>query len=223
MYTPRVTGALTLALTLSACTAGEGTAPTLRAVSDPSYGKTTVTDPTATFKFPLADAGLSLKSDRLYSDGTNSVYADGVCGTSSKIFATTAYSNSGDATLQTTAPKSNSCGRVMTVSYSDGVSEVIAIFMNAHQIENTTYSIPIGSTVTRHFGLSSKRCNFVTWGMRPDGAGVGSDSVLVTRVDSSTWHVKNQPNGLDLAYCGTTGLLYHMTVDFTIVSSRALP
>ena len=223
MQALRTSGTLMLALTLGACAVEKSTAPSQLTATSASYGKTTVTDPTATFKFPLADAGLSLKSDGRYSDGTNSVYADGVCGTSAKIFATTALSNSGDATFQTTAPRGNTCGRVMTVSYSDGVSETNGIFLNVRQIENTTYSIPIGTTVTRRLGSQTTRCAFLTWGVKPDGAGAGSDSVLVTRVDSSTWHVQNQPNGLDHAYCSTTGQLYRMPVDFTIVSSRPLP
>ncbi|CAN5912855.1 hypothetical protein BH11GEM1_BH11GEM1_02290 [soil metagenome] len=228
MKTIRIPGLFALAMTLGGC-AGESTttAPSRLSATAPSYGRTvTVSDPTATFKFPLADAGLSLKSDGLYSDGTSSVYANGVCGTSAKIFATPAASNSGDATLQTTGPKGRNCGRVVTLHYSDGVSETIPVFMNVNKIENTTYSIAVGSTVTRRLGINpvqATRCDFLTFGTRSDGAGAGSDSVLVTRLDASSWHVQSQPNGADLAYCSTTGQLYHMPVDFTIVSSRALP
>ena len=55
----------------------------------------TLGDPTASFAFPLSDGSLALRSDHLYSDGTNSVYADGVCVVSGRIFATDAGSNSG--------------------------------------------------------------------------------------------------------------------------------
>ena len=225
MKTIRIPGVFALAMTLAGC-AGDAatTAPSRLTATPPSYGRTpSVSDPTATFKIPLMDAGLSLKSDGLLSDGTNSVYANGVCGTSAKIFATTAASNSGDATLQTTGPKGRNCGRVVTLNYSDGVSETAPVFMNLNRIENTTYSIPVGFTVARRLGIPYLRCNGLTFGTRSDGSGAGSDSVLVTRLDASTWHVQSKPNGADLAYCSTTAQLYHMPVDFTIVSSRALP
>ena len=192
----------------------------------PVFGKGTA-DPTATWKLPLADSGLNFRSDHLYSDGTSSVYANGVCNVSTTIFATSALSNSGDATLNTGS--SGRCVRHFIVAYPDGVTETLPEFINLHQIANTSYSIPIGQTVARHFGFSPAaisntpgRCGRLIFG--PNGTvAPGSDSVLVTRADASTWQVRSQAAPNDLAYCETTGQLFHMQVSFTVISSYPLP
>lgn len=182
--------------------------------------RSTVSDPTSTWKFPLSDAGLSVKSDRKYSDGTYSVYADGVCGVTGKFFATTATSNSGDVTL--TMGSERKCAnspRKMTVSYDDGFVETTTAFINLHDIENTTTSIPIGSTAPHFLAIHyTTRCDALQFGKDSNG-----DNVLVTRVDAHTWHAVSQPTPNDRAYCTTTGRSYHMQVDFVIVSSRDLP
>ena len=97
------------------------------------------TDPTATWKIPLADAGLGFASDGQYGDGTYSVYADGVCGVSAKIFATTAASNSGDATIQ--VAKAKNCTRRFTLHYPDAFTETVLSFNNLLQLQNSTYLI----------------------------------------------------------------------------------
>ena len=79
-------------------------------------------NPSATWKLPLADVGLSIKSDGQYSDGTYSVYANGVCSFSSTIF----YDGTGDNTFGFEYPHGRSCGRAWTVTYPDGVSETLA-------------------------------------------------------------------------------------------------
>lgn len=185
-------------------------------------------DPTLTFKFPLADGALGLRGDGLYSDGTNSVYADGVCGVTGKLFATTEASNSGDATLQTDNPKSSNrkCAaypRKVTLAYGDGVVERVTMFMNLHEIENTVYSIPVGSSALRSLGmaqLSASRCSGdkLQWG----GGGNG-DQLVVTRISVDTWQVTSQPAPNDRAYCVITGQFYHMPVQFTIVASKPVP
>jgi len=187
------------------------------------------TDPTATWIYPLNDAALAVRSDHLYSDGTNSVYADGVCNISTTIFATTARSNSGDATLNTGA--NGRCIRHFTFAYPDGYSETLPSFNNLRMIENSTYSIPIGATVERQLHMGSdaisnvaSRCGGLVWGYGvQNNIAAGSDSVLVTRVDASTWHVVSQPAPHNLAWCKTTGQLFAMPVEFTVVSSRPLP
>jgi hypothetical protein len=187
------------------------------------------TDPTPTWIYPLNDAGLGVRSDHLYSDGSNSVYADGVCNVSTRIFATTAASNSGDATLNTGA--NGRCVRHFTFAYPDGYSETLPSFNNLRILENTTYSIPIGTTVERQLHMGSdqisnvaSRCGGLVWGVGPLGqTAVGSDSVLVSRLDASTWHVVSQPAPHNLAWCKTTGELFAMPVDFTVVSNRPLP
>jgi hypothetical protein len=188
-----------------------------------------VTDPTTTWTYPLNDAGLGVRSDHLYSDGVHSAYSNGVCSLSTTIFATDAASNSGDATLNTGSH--GRCVRHFTFVYPDGYSETLPSFNNLRMLENTTYSITIGATVERQLHMGSdaisnvaSRCGGLVWGVGPLGqTAVGSDSVLVTRLDASTWHVASQPPPHNLAWCKTTGQLFAMPVDFTVVSNRPLP
>ena len=185
-------------------------------------------DPNGTVFFPLSDATLGLRSDRLFGDGTYSAYAHNVCGVDAKIFATTEYSNSGDAIMQTDNPRfsDRKCAaypRKVTFAYSDGVSETGAVFMNVRNVQNTTTVIPIGATVRRVFSAHSTRCDAVYWGNVRQGIAVPADSVLVTRVAPDTWHVQTQPSPNDRALCVTTGQSFHMPVDFTIVMNRPLP
>jgi hypothetical protein len=188
-----------------------------------------VTDPTATWLYPLNDAGLGVRSDHLYSDGGNSVYANGVCNLATRIYATTVSTSSGDATLNT--GQSNRCARHFTYVYPDGVTESMVSFNNLRVVENLTHSIPVGTTMQRQLHMGSEgisntlgRCGGLVWGYgEANNVGAGSDSVLVTRLDAQTWHVTSAPPPHNLAWCKTTGQLFAMPVDFTIVSSRPLP
>lgn len=223
--------ALPLAMFFVVACGGDPTSPSSVAALTPlSFSRATVVDPTATWKIPLADAGLALRSDQAYSDGTYSVYSNGVCNVTGKIFATTAASNSGDATLQTSTPTKGKCGRLISLSYPDGYNETIAIFANLHELENTGYAIPIGATVTRRLVLdggvipnSTSRCGKLHFGVGPLGEkGIGSDSVLVTRIDASSWQVQSQAAPNDRALCENNGQIYEMPVNFTIVASFPL-
>jgi hypothetical protein len=206
---------------LAACSGASTTAPVAeQASARPPSGPA---DPAATWKLPLSDAGLAFRSDGRYDDGIYSVYANGVCGVSAKLFATTQYSNSGDATIQTTEARGrNGCGRQFTLSYPDSYTESGIAFNNLPQLQNTGFSIPQGSTVLRRLTLNlGTRCGRLFFG--PNGtAGAGSDSVWVNRVDASTWHVYSQSSA-NLALCDNDGQLYAMPVDFVIVSSAPLP
>jgi len=192
----------------------------------PAFKNSGPTDPTATWKIPLADAGLGFRSDGGSPDGTYSVYADGVCGVSAKIFATAAASNSGDATIKT--DKVGNCVRHFTLSYPDNVSESVRSFNNLLQLENTGFAIAIGNTVNRRLIVAPgalannpSRCGRLLFG--PNGTvAPGSDSVAVTRIDASTWQVQSQA-GHNLAFCETNGQLYAMSVSFVVVSSTPLP
>ena len=197
-------------------------------------GPPPVTDPTATFLFPLADAALGLRSDGLFVSGTSSAYAHDVCGVNAKIFATTEASNSGDAIMHTNNPKfsDRKCAfypRTMTLAYSDGFTETIPVFMNVRQIANTTYSIPIDSTVKRAFAINptqNTRCDVLIWTqerLNEPGVLLPADSVNVTRVSADTWHVQSQPFPDNRAWCTTLEQSFHMSVDFTIVTNRPLP
>ena len=178
------------------------------------------TDPTATFTF---DAGLSVQHDG------NPEYANGVCGVTAKIFATTAASNSGDATMQTNNPraKDRSCQvRTLTIDYGDGSApQTSTVFINVHEIANTNFQIAIGQTVTRALNINEARCGGLAWrSTLADGTDTdGADPVNVTRVDESTWLVASQPYPDNEAYCRGTGQKHNIDVRFTIVSSYPLP
>jgi hypothetical protein len=188
----------------------------------------TLGDPTTSFYFPLADGALALRSDHLYSDGTSSVYANGVCGVNGAFFATDAGSNSGDARLQTDKPnaaKGKKCAdypRQLYLDYGDGIDA--ATIVNTREIETSSYFIPVGASVRRKLVIPSTThgCGNVVFG-EASGVGLSGDSVMVTRVSASTWHVQSQPSPNDSSLCLYTGQMYHMPVDFTITSSRPLP
>ena len=55
--------------------------------------------------------------------------------------ATTAASNSGDATIQTA--KAKNCTRRFTLRYPDAFTSTVLSFNNLLQLQNTTYSIPL--------------------------------------------------------------------------------
>jgi hypothetical protein len=226
---PRLTTGVALVLSAAAiaCTdAGDARMPA--APETPLLARATVTDPSATFRFPLADAALNVKSDGVMSDGTYSAYANGQCGVEAKIFATAEFSNSGDATLNmTNARKSTGCvaPRHFTIVFPDGLTETTTSFSNLRELENTTYAIPVGATVPRafHLGMSSTRCEGLAWSTLAGGVTVPGDSVIVTRTAADSWHIQSQPYPNNRAWCKPNGPTYNMAVDFTITSSRPLP
>lgn len=210
------------------------TAPAIRASASKS---TSVKDPAATWQIPVADAGLSVKSDGRFSDGTYSVYADGVCSVSGRIFATTASSPtpSGDAVLQMSYPKGKSCGRTIIVGYPDGGADTLAAFNNLNKLQSNDPNtvIPIGQTAYRRLIIgfnatllgnpSSGRCGRIIFGDNGN-VGAGTDMLLVTRLNSTTWHVQSQPAPNNRALCENLGEIYdNMIVDFVVVSSYGLP
>lgn len=216
-----------------------------RAPSAPALGKSTTTNATATWKLPLDTSGLGLISDGQYSDGENSVYDDGICGVTTRIFNATG-SSSGDATLQTNNPtaKANGCAqypRKMTLvypvgdpQYENGGTETMAVFLNVRNIANPTTVIPVGyaNRVQRHFTVNptqSTRCDAWRW-----SSDLSSDDVWVERMDARTYHVYTKDRDPDpdvaLAFadknratCTTTGVQHHLSVDFLIVSKQDLP
>lgn len=190
-----------------------------------------IQNPTSIWYVPLNDAGLSFKSDYQFSNGTYSVYQDGVCGVTTTI-STQDSTGSGDAKATTQA--TGRCSRKFTLVYPDGFVETYGGWLNLREIENVSFSIPIGATVERqlHIVLSTKatltnngtRCGGLVFGYGvQSNIAQGSDSVLVTRLDASTWHVFSQTPPHNLASCQNNGQLYPMTVDFVIGSSRPLP
>lgn len=214
--------ALLLCATLFACTEPPSSAPLSVGDASVRFGKSGVTDPTSTWKFPVSGSAVRVVGDGKYLEGTSSVYADGICGTSGAFFATTAASNSGDVTLKLAASRTcPSSPRSLTISYDDGVVETASggTFLNLHGVENSTTSIPIGTTAPRFLAIHyTPRCSALQFGK--DSL---SDAVLVTRLDAHTWRAVSQAAPNDRAYCTTTLRSYHMPVDLIIVSSRDLP
>ena len=183
-------------------------------------------DPFTTFHIPLDDGGLSVKSDRLFTSGGYSAYANGMCGVESNIFATTAGSNSGDAIMQTGNARSGdrTCvPRKLTLSYPDAVTETVSVFMNVRRVQNTTFAIPIGQTVKRSFAIQTPRCEQLLWSGERQGVPIAADSVLVTRIAADTWRVQTQPAPNNRASCRLNGQVYPMSADFTITADRPLP
>ena len=180
------------------------------------------TDPSATFKIPTNDLTLGLRGDGLYPSGDASVYAHGVCGVNSKIFATTQASNSGDAIMHTNNPrfsarKCSAYPRTVTIDFGDA-TETAPAFINVREIAHTNFRMAIGSTVPRTLHVNAGgRCDGLVWGGQS-----GGDLVNVTRVDESTWLVESDPLE-NQAYCSAENRLYNIAVRFTIVSNEALP
>jgi hypothetical protein len=204
---------------LAAC-ADQATAPT--GLDDPGALAAArsggITDPTATFTLP--NSGSALRGDGLYLAGGSSVYADGVCGVTARIFATTAGSNSGDARLQTDVPSAGGrkCAaypRRLTLDYGNG-TDVGTLVVNVRALHNTVDSIPVGQSALRLLVVNNTaRCGAVKFGD-------GGDSVIVSRVTSSEWRIQSRPYPNDKAYCTTENGTYHVQVDFTVLSSRPL-
>jgi len=206
----------------------------------PSYAKE-VASPTASWRIPLADNGLGLVSDGAFGDGTYSVYDNGVCSVTTKIFT----AGSGDATLQTNNPvgKTKGCGgRAMTVRYPvgdpvypNGGSETMPVFLTLHNISNSTTTISIGyaNRVERQLSLNptqNERCDAWRW----SSVQVPGDYVWVERISSTTYHVYTKDRDPDpvlaaanaannRAVCTTTGQSHHLSVDLYIVANQALP
>ncbi len=188
-------------------------------------------DPKTMWTIPLDDRALGLRSDRMYSDGSASVYDDGVCGVSSRLYSTTSASNSGDATLQTDNPRTKSVKcvaypRKFTVVYDNGIIDTRPAFMNLRGIENTVYSIPIDSTrlhgLTVTLSGTGPGCSALRWNSIVQGATVAGDRLLVTRTTINTWTVQSQPSPNNRAYCVDNGNSYQLNVRFTVVK-RTLP
>jgi hypothetical protein len=224
----RTIATLVLALAFAGCTEPSSpgsTSPGLRLGKNPPPPP----NPAASVGIPLADAGLSLKSDGAFSDGSNSVYANGVCGVTGEVFV----GGSGDMVVDAGNPRYSdaSCAsypRRATVVYPDGPPDVsVGVFIRVAALQTSSFRIPVGSSARRQFNVqtSSSRCQGVYWG------GLGGDSVVVTRTSSNTWHVTTQPFPNDNGSCKNTvhnkivtTPLGHMPVDLWITSSgTALP
>jgi hypothetical protein len=191
----------------------------------------TPSDPNAEFLFPLDATGLGIASDGQFVSGDQSVYAFGVCGVTATIFATTARSNSGDATMQTNNPayKDHRCAsypRKLLIDYGDGTTpQWSTVFINLSDLQrdnDPADQIPVGASRLRALHIQETRCSRLQWSTKlRDGTLTDADSVVVTRVSEDTWQVSTQPAPNDKAYCDGDGKLYHIPVHLTVV--RLLP
>jgi hypothetical protein len=135
----------------------------------------------------------------------------------------------GDAVIQTNeAGRGKTCSRSFTLKFPDGYTEQVRSFNNLRKLQNTTTVIPIGTTVKRQLIINpgamnaTSRCGRVLFGIGDSGNGVGSDSVLVARLNGRTWQVTSNGDR-NLAWCQNTGELFAMPVDLVIVASYDLP
>jgi hypothetical protein len=229
MNTTAWAGAVLL-LSLGACSSDVTTPASSRPRPDGVPSNAKLSTVSSTWEIPLADSGLSVKSDHRFPDASNtySVYADGVCSFSSQIFNT----GSGDDTFSFSYPKGK-CGRTWTVMFPDGVTETLAYNGGLQVLESPTSRIPIGDDSLRHFrfGTSStngnptaSRCSQgLVFGEGGANPAPGSDRLVVHRMNDSMWYVHSQLAPNDSAYCIDNGKLYEMQVSFLIVASQPLP
>lgn len=187
---------------------------------------------TTDWAFPVSDVGLSVKSDGQFSDGTYSWYRAGSCTFTSTLFV----DGSGDNVIGFDYPKTKpkpACGRTLTMVFPDGFTETLAYGGGVQVLQSADFQIPIGQQAKRHmrFGADQRarnnpvpaRCGLgLVFGEGGGNPALGSDSVVVSRLDARTWRVQTQAPD-NLAYCIDNGQLYEMTLDFTIVASRDVP
>ena len=118
--------------------------------------------------------------------------------------------------------------------YPDAFTETLAYQGGVQILQSSSFQIPIGSQTLRHMRFAadqrsrgnpvSARCGLgLVFGEGGANPAIGSDSVVVSRIDARTWRVQSQPAPDNLAFCIDNGQLYAMTVDFIIVASRDLP
>jgi hypothetical protein len=224
---PAITAVLALVV-CAACTTADGTTSSLTSDPSPRFAKPVsgLPDPTVTWMLPsdAAARGLAFRSDGQFSSGGFSAYANGVCGVTTWVEMASTDPFPGFAHLSLGTDKKTHCTRSLTVFYPDGITESAS---GATQRGLTEPRIEKGATVLRTLAILSgspapaARCGRVLFGEGSQGAGVGSDSVRVTRsLDGVTWHVQSNVNAdgtaRDLALCENTGVLFHMPVDFLI-------
>ena len=192
----------------------------------PLFGKPVsgTPDPTVTWKLPLADGALAFRSDRQFSDGTYSVYANGVCDVTTwvEMSSSDPFPGFGHVSL---GRGTKNCRRTFTLAFSDGHTETGVGNSVLRNLENP--AIAWGATVGRTLAINVGSCGRLLFGVGQQGAGVGSDSIFVTRsLDGTTWHVYSNPDpDHHKALCENLNQIFVMPVDFLIVADdlSALP
>ena len=229
MFASRLRGCLLLTLVAcAACNTTEGSSSLLGPEQGSLFAKpvSELPDPTITWLLPLDDAALAFRSDRQRSDGTYSAYANGVCGLTTwvEMSSTDPFPGFGHLSGAHAAGSSGKgqCARSLTVFFPDGTTESAG---GITQRNLTQPRIERGATVLSTLAIlsatSTGRCGRLLFGQGGNGAGVGSDSILVTRsIDGASWHVRSNSDTdgtpKNLALCENTNQLFHMPVDFVI-------
>ena len=226
---PRFLPAVLVLVVCAACSTSDSTLPSFTSEPSPLFAKpgSGLPDPTVTWKLPsdAATRGLAFRSDGQFVSGGFSAYANGVCGVTTWVEMSSTDPFPGFAHLSLGSDKRGHCSRSLPVSYPDGTTDFAS---GATQRQLTEPRIEKGATVLRTLAIlfgnpSNAGCGRVLFGEGSQGAGVGSDSVRVSRsVDGATWHIQSNVRSdgtlRDLALCENTGVLMHMPVDFLIVA-----
>jgi photosystem II stability/assembly factor-like uncharacterized protein len=222
-----------LALGTVAC-AGERSFTSPEAVA--SFAKApSVADPSATFFLPSAATGgiAGVFGDDYRLVGGSSTYADGDCGVTSKIFATTAASGSGDATMHTSNPKARpkTCAaypRKITIRYTNEhgvqISDTRSVFMNLRAIAKVGSALAINDTTKTILAITldgtGTGCSQLRWNPNFQSTLNGSSLVTVTRVNETTYRAWTTAG--ERAYCEDNGLTYDIPVNLTVVASKPI-
>jgi len=213
---------LTIArLLAAACLTACAETPSQPTTADPLFatGGSGSANLSASFRLPLPASPLRLRGDALFPDAGLSVYKDGKCGVTATIFAPNPQT---DAVMQTDNPRagdrkcagvgSSAVPRKITIDYGDGVESNPAT-VNVHDLGSVV------GTELRFLGIGlrgTSRCSKLQFG-GPEGG----DTVWVTKVSATSWHVYSQTGAATTASCVTTAgnVTYSgMTVDFTITT-----
>lgn len=178
----------------------------------------TEADPTADFTI---DNALMVRSDS-YSP----TYRNGVCGVNTRIFLA---NGGGDGFMQTDNPrfanrKCSAYPRKLSINYGDGTTALGGTGINLNSLSTALFTIPIGGVAKRGLNIGDARCSGLRWkATLQDGTIVAADSVIVTRVDATTFTVRSQPAPNNRAYCIGLKRSFNISVGFTIVASRPFP
>ena len=220
----RVTAAALVALTLAGCSE-RSRLP----VEGPSFARPGSEDPRATVEYPTDDAAFKIRSDHraLSSNGSASIYDDGACGVSTKIFA----NGSGDVVMDPDADyvagrDQRRCGpaRAVTIIFDQPVdggplrSNPVAtggFFQNFNEL----WQMPIGVELETQGGFNGAGCNILRFRPDPGGSGnayPGSDKLLALRLDATTWRVRSKPYPDNKAWCDAEARLYHLAFEVTV-------
>ncbi len=178
----------------------------------------TEADPSADFTM---DNTLGVRSDS-YSP----TYRLGVCGVNTHIFLA---NGGGDGFMQTDNPRfrDNRCAaypRKLVIDYGDGVTAAGGTGINVNSLSTALFTIPVGTSAMRGLNIADARCGGLRWKARlQEGLIVPADSVIVTRVDATTFTVRTQPPPNNRAYCIGLKRSFNISAGFTIVASRPFP